>query len=661
MLETAPHAPVTHLSRDARSIGHMFRLRASKSGPMPAIHEKHGGRWQKTTWTGFYDDARRVLAGLIELGLERGDKVAILGETKKAWAVIDMGAQLGGFVSYGIYPKQAPEQLRYLLEHADARVVFVDSEAELAHVLEATSDRACPALKAIVPWTDALAQRYTDPRIIPASRFGLDPHTPGPTPTDEATIERLLAAIEPEHTATLVYTSGTTGHPKAAMLSHRGILRMLADQAHVFELFADDLALSFLPMAHVAERILSFYVRIDAGLATAYATSSATVLDELKEVRPTLFGSVPRIFEKAYAKAMSEIDKKPPALRRVFAWARQISTARVRFLHSNRPVPLSLRLQHAIADRLVWRRVREVFGGRVRVFVTGAAPIALPILELFWAAGLPVYEAYGMTEATVTTHLNRPGAVRLGSVGKVVPPMECRLAPDHEILLRGPWIFQGYYKDPDATQAAIKPASDDPSGAPWLHTGDIGRIDEDGFLYITDRKKHLIITAGGKNLAPANIEKALREASPLIAQVHVHGDRRPYISALVAPSPIETLELGVIYGVVTKAELDLRAAELMAHPTGRSAALEAAMHKVTSHPDFQKKIRDAVMRGNARLAHVERVRRYTILDRDFSQERGELTPTMKLKRKTIETLHAALFDRLYADPEFGFDSGEPAG
>jgi len=703
MLETAPHAPVTHVARDARSIGEMFRLRARRSGPLPAIHEKHGGRWEKTTWSGFYDDARRVLAGLLALGLAPGDKIAILGETRKAWAVIDMGAQLGGFVSFGIYPKQSAEQIRYLLTHADARVVFVDSEGELARVLEAIgqpssagpsgieaigqpssagpsgieaigqpssagpsgieaiADGACPTLRAIVPWTDAVAQRHADPRVMPASRFGLDRHTPGPAPTDEATIDRLLAAIDPDTTATLVYTSGTTGHPKGAMLSHRGILRMLADQAPLFQLYADDLSLSFLPMAHVAERILAFYGRIDAGLATAYATSSATVLDELKEVRPTIFGSVPRIFEKAYAKAMSEIEKKPPAVQRIFAWARQVSTARVRFLHANRPVPLSLRLQHAIADRLVWRRVRDVFGGRVRVFVTGAAPIALPILELFWGAGLPVYEAYGMTEATVTTHLNRPGAVRLGSVGRVIPPMECRLAPDHEILLRGPWIFQGYYKDPEATAAAIKPASDDPRGAPWLHTGDIGRIDEDGFLYITDRKKHLIITAGGKNLAPANIEKALREASPLIAQVHVHGDRRPYVSALIAPSPVETLELGVVYGVVAKGELDALTAELMAHPTGRSAALEAAMRKVTSHPDFRRKIREAMVRGNAKLAHVERVRRYALLDRDFSQERGELTPTMKLKRKTIETLHAAIFDRLYADPEFGFDSGEPPG
>ncbi len=668
MLETAPHAPVTYASKSAKSIGEMFRTRVRWSGSMPALYEKRGGdgirgqpdsvrpsaTWHKTTWTGFYDDARRVLAGLLAAGLTKGDKVAILGETKRAWAIIDMGAQLGGYVSYGIYPKQPPEALRYLIEHGDAKAVFVDSAAELERVLEATKD-ACPQLTAIVPWSDALAIQYADrdPRIVLASRFGLDGE--GAAPADEATIDRLLAAVDPQDTAILVYTSGTTGPPKAAMLSHFNILDLLSSQSQFLELYADDLSLSFLPMAHVAERILAFYGRIATGFATAYATSSATVLQELQEVQPTVFGSVPRIFEKAYAKAMSEIAKKPAAVRKLFAWALDVSSRRIRLLHANKPVPLPLRLQHALADRLVWKRVRQVFGGRVRLFVTGAAPIALSILEFFWAANLPIYEAYGMTEATVATHINMPGAIRLGSVGRCVSRMQCHIAPDGEILLAGPWVFQGYYKNPEATAEMIKPAIDLPEGRAWLHTGDIGVVDADGFLRITDRKKHLIITAGGKNLAPANIEKALREASPLIAQVHAHGDRRPYVTAIVAPSPIETLELGVELGLITKPELDERTAELLANPTNRSAALEASMRKVTGHSDFQSRIRQAVARGNKHLAQVEQVRRFALLDRDFSQERGEVTPTMKLKRKGIETLHAALIDRLYDDPTFGLE------
>jgi long-chain acyl-CoA synthetase len=298
-----------------------------------------------------------------------------------------------------------------------------------------------------------------------------------------------------------------------------------------------------------------------------------------------------------------------------------------------------LRLQHAIADRLVFRRVRAAFGGRVRYFITGAAPIALPILEFFWAAGLPIYEVYGMTEATVVTHMNRPGAVKLGTVGKVVAPMEAKIAEDGEILMRGPWVFQGYLKSPEATNEALEGG--------WLHTGDIGTIDADGYLRITDRKKHLIITAGGKNLAPANIENAIKNQDPLVSQVYAHGDRRPYVIAVVAPSPLETLAWGEERGLVAKDEVAALTKELLANPASRSAALNAAMAKVVAHGDFGERIREAVRRGNQQLAHVEHVRRVAVLDRDFSQEAGELTPTMKVKRKAVAELHGKLIDALY--------------
>jgi len=646
----APHVPVTYIARESKTVGDMFRRRARASAELPAMWEKRGGQWRAITWRAFYDAARRAHAGLVGLGLAAGERVAILGETRATWAILDMGAQLGGLVSFGIYPKQTVEQIRYLLEHSEARVVFVDCEAEARSTIAAA--RGVDSLKAIVPWSDALfkALEGADPRLLPASAFGLDgPPAMQPAPTPEPEIERALAAIDRRATAILVYTSGTTGPPKAAMLSHDNIVGLLGTQSSYMELYQDDLALSFLPMAHVAERILAFYGRICTGMATAYASSTAAVLEEMKEVRPTVFGSVPRIFEKAYAKIVSELDKKPPVVKKLFNWALRVGTERVRHEHAGRRPPLAIRAQDALADRLVWRRLREVFGGRVRLFITGAAPIALPILELFWAARLPVYEAYGMTEATVATHINRPGAVRLGTVGRVVPPMECRVADDQEILIRGPFVFQGYFKDEDATAAAIK---DD-----WLHTGDIGHVDADGFLRITDRKKHLIITAGGKNLAPANIEKAIREESPYISQVHAHGDRRAFVVALIAPSPIETLELGVERGLVTKEELAQRTAELMAHPTGRSAALEAAMSKVTGHADFVRLLRAAVARGNAKLSQVEQVKRFAVLDRDFSQERGEMTPTMKIKRKDVERVHGAILERLYDDPTFGHEPG----
>jgi long-chain acyl-CoA synthetase len=307
-----------------------------------------------------------------------------------------------------------------------------------------------------------------------------------------------------------------------------------------------------------------------------------------------------------------------------------------------------LGVQNALADRLVFSKVRAALGGRVRVCITGAAPIAMDILEFLWGVGLPVLEAYGMTEATVVTHINRLENPKLGTVGQVISPMTCEIAEDGEIVLEGPMVFQGYLKNPEATAEAVKDGK--------LYSGDIGVLDDEGFLRITDRKKHLIITAGGKNVAPANIERAIKMQSPMISQVHAHGDRRPYISALIAPSPIETLEWGEEHGLVDAAEVAERKAELMVDPAARSEELAASMAKVVADRAFRETFREAVRQGNRNLARVEKVRRYFVLDRDLSQEGGEMTPTMKMKRKAIEEKYADRFDRVYDDPDFGIEA-----
>jgi long-chain acyl-CoA synthetase len=379
---------------------------------------------------------------------------------------------------------------------------------------------------------------------------------------EEDDVERRLAAIAPDDTAILVYTSGTTGPPKGARIGQSNITTLLRSTSGLTQHYQSDLSLNFLPMAHAAERIFGFFSRIDNGIPTAYARSMATVLDDLLTVQPTMFGSVPRLFEKAYAKIQGELQKKPPAVRKLFAWALSVGRRCTELQLANAPVPAALRLQREIADRLVFKKVRAAFGGRVRQFITGAAPIALPILEFFWAVGLPIYEVYGMTEATVVTHANRPGATRLGTVGRVIEPLEAKVADDGEILLRGPWVFQGYLKSPEATAEALANG--------WLHTGDIGTVDAEGYLRITDRKKHLIITAGGKNLAPANIENAIKCEDPLVSQVYAHGDRRAYVVALVAPSPLETLAWGEERGLVTKDEVAVLSRS--SSPTRRRAA-----------------------------------------------------------------------------------------
>lgn len=640
MLHVGPHVPATFLAKQASSVGDLLRRRVERSRTKSAFYEKRGGTWEPTTWGQLFSKAREAAHGIRSLGLSRGDRLAILGSTKPAWGIYDLGAQLAGMVSFGIYPKQAPEQIRYLLEHSEAKLIFVESEEELDAVLQAVEGLA--SIQHIVPWTTELFERTKerDDRIVTPARFEGDE-------MDDDALEASLAAIDPDDTAILVYTSGTTGPPKAAMISQANILAYLENSSNVVEVFEDDVTISFLPMAHVAERVAGFYGRVSSGLATAYATSIATVLQDLAEVQPTLFGSVPRIYEKAYAKIHSEIEKKPPAVQKIFAFAERTARAAAPYRTREEPLPFPLSLKWRIADKLVLGKVRGAFGGRVRSSITGAAPIALEILEFFWGAGLPIYEAYGMTEATVITHFNRPGHTKLGTVGRCADMMETKIADDGEVLVRGPFVFKGYFKNEEATKSTVIDG--------WLHTGDIGRIDADGYLRITDRKKHLIITAGGKNLAPANIENAIKNQSPLISQVHAHGDRRKFISAIVAPSPIETLELGVERGVVTQAELEERTAELMQNPAGRTEALGEALAKVVVLDVYEEKIRAAVRAGNEQLANVEKVRRFAILDRDFSQEQGELTPTMKLKRRAVEEKYAELFDRIYDEDGFALE------
>jgi long-chain acyl-CoA synthetase len=647
--------PVAHIASapGVRTLGDLLRTRALRSGSTAAMHERfvvEGGRgeWRPITFQTFLDRSASVARALLELGLNLGDRVAVLGPTQPNWPIFDFGAQLAGMVSWGIYPQQTVEQIRYLLSHSDTRVVFVDSQPELESVLAAAE--GLPQIVAIVPWTEALFTQFRgkDPRLVSPGRFW------GP-PLSGAEIDAQLRRIDPDDTAILIYTSGTTGPPKGAMISHRNILSLFSNAHRVQQFSESDYTYSFLPMAHAAERVFACYGRISSGIATYFATNTGAVLTEIREVRPTLFGSVPRLFEKAYAKVHSEVERKPKPVRDLFNWAVSVGKRRTEYLITGREIPSEIDLQYRVAERLVFGKLRDAFGGRLRYCLVGAAPTPLHVLEFFWAAGIPIYEVFGMTEATVVTHGNRPGATRLGTVGQVIEPLQCRIAEDGEVLLRGPWVFKGYFKDEAATANVLSPARpQDGEGGPWLHTGDVGTIDADGYLRITDRKKHLIITSGGKNLAPANIEAAIKSADPLISHVVSCGDNRPYVTALVVPSPLETLEWGAQRGLVSKADLDERTRELMANPAARSEALNRNMAAVVQHPEFGRRMIDAVRRGNEKLAHVETIRRFILLDRDLSQEQGELTPTMKVKRRELLQRYAERFSQLYDDETFGF-------
>ncbi|MEM1204049.1 MAG: long-chain fatty acid--CoA ligase [Acidobacteriota bacterium] len=642
----APHRPIEPVVEGARTLGEVLAERARATPDAVASYQKKGDTWQPMSWGQFYDRSRRVAARLVAMGLDVGDRVAIFGPTREEWGIYDLGGQLAGLVTVGVYPKQSPDQIRYLLEHSGSRVAFVADDGEMETVMAASEGLDAPPV--IVPWNDELHGRWRerggDRMLAPGELAG--------DPLGEAEERARQDAVDPSAAAILVYTSGTTGPPKGAMISHDNILALLRNQANVIQFYQDDLMISFLPMAHVTERVLAFHSRINTGVPAAYASSVGAVLQELAEVRPTVFGSVPRLFEKLYAKVQGEVERASGLKQSIFRWGESVARRRIRLVLEGRPVPALLGLQFRLARSVVFEKIHQGLGGRIRVCITGAAPISREILEFLWAIELPVLEAYGMTEATVVTHINRLDSPRLGTVGKVIEPMECRIAADGEILLRGPMVFKGYFKNPEATAETVV---DD-----WLHSGDIGEIDADGYLRITDRKKHLIITAGGKNVAPANIERAVKNQSPLISQVHAHGDRRPYVCALVAPSPLETLEWGQAHGLLDAAEVEARKSELLADPSARSEALGRSMAAVVEDRRFQELFRGAVQRGNEALSRVERVRRYFVLDRDFSQEGGELTPTMKMKRKAIEEKYADQFDRVYDDPDFAIEA-EAAG
>ena len=638
-LDRAPSStrPARHLAADVETVGGLFLRRAARDPKRVAFRSKDAGGWRPTSWEGFAARAEALASWLITEGVAAGEKLCIVGSTRAEWCIADIAGHLAGAVTLGAYPTLTAAQLAYIIDHADAVIVAVEGPDDLAKLRAQRA--ALPQVRRVLLWDHEGVDLGSDGWVVPLAEAMKT------EPLGEDLIAR-RGARSADDTAIIVYTSGTTGPPKGAMISHANILAVLRHQRATLHLEEDDVSFAFLPMAHVAERILGFYGRIDAGIETCFASSIPQVLNEVQEVRPTLFGSVPRVFEKAYARVQAQVEAAPKARQRVFRWAERTGQEVVRRWQAGERIPPWLRAQHVLADRLVFSKLRAVFGGRVRHMVTGAAPIAPEILSFFWAAGFRIYEVYGMTESTVVTHANRPGSVRLGSVGRALPFVEERLADDGEILLRGPMVFQGYYKNEAATRETV-----DADG--WLHTGDIGEHDADGYLRIRDRKKHVIITAGGKNLTPANIEQTLKAADPLLGHVHVHGDRRPYLVALVTLGGAEAVDWAEARGLVGSAAAEELRESLRADPLATPPGLVELMAKVTAHAALRARVAEAVRKANTHLARVETIKRVVLLERELSVAEDELTPTLKVKRKNVEAKHAALFDRLYADESFG--------
>ncbi len=545
-----------------------------------------------------------VARGLIAVGLEHGDRVAILSSTSADWVLADYGALCAGTVVTPIYHTNSPEECAYVLEHSGARLVFCEDPDQAAKIAEIR--HRCPDLEHVVLF-HGLAQGS-----IPLAEL-LDR-------ASESSLEAVqfrLAQTTPDDIATLVYTSGTTGPPKGCMLTHRNLLettRMYVEQLGINDTHT---LYQFLPLAHVLARVAQAVVIRGGARAVFWSGDPKLIIDEVSALGPTHFPAVPRIYEKVHGVVIGQVQDGPAPKRALFEWALGLGRAARVSARGGQPLNAWQSLQYRLADHLVLRKVRRAFGDGLQTALVGAAPVARELLEFFDACGVLVLEGYGMTESCAAATLNTERALRFGTVGKPLPGTEIHLADDGEILIRGPHVFKGYYRDPEATEAAL-------SEDGWLRSGDLGAVTDDGFIRITGRKKDLIITSNGKNITPVNIESALREGR-YITEAVVFGDNRPYLVAALT--------------------LDADEAGKLAQRLGIAPDPATIAHDPRVRAEVQKEI-DA---ANRHLARIEQIKRFAILDHDLTQADGELTPTLKVKRAFVYEKYADVFAGLYAE------------
>jgi long-chain acyl-CoA synthetase len=590
------------LSTGAETLGAMFLRAGGQDGA--ALRYKENGDWREISYRELVRSARDIAKGLIAVGIEPGERVCILSDTRPEWTIADVGSLCAGIVVAPIYHTNSPEECEYVLRHSEARVVFCEDDSQLAKIEQVRS--RCPALRHIIAFRGAGAASLSLEQLIELGRDIPDER-----------VDARVAAVSPDSLASLVYTSGTTGPPKACMLTHRNWV----EQAHMIE-EGLDLArhnapiefFLFLPLAHVFGRITQMCT-LDLGGTLIYWTRDPTrLLEDIQDARPTYFSSVPRVWEKIYTAATSGIADQPWLKRALFSWSLGVGH-RLRERERSGAAPgRVLAAEHRIADRLVHRKVRDLFGGRLEMAVTSAAPIAPEVLEFFDACGVVLLEVWGMTEMCGAGTLNTEQSMKMGTVGKPGSALEMRVGPDGELLARGPIVFAGYFKNEEATHEAL------PEG--WLATGDLGSIDAEGFVTITGRKKDIIITSSGKNITPANIENALKQTR-WISEALVYGDNRPYIVALLT--------------------LDAEEVPKLAEQLGIPPDVPAMANDERVRAEIRKTV-DAV---NARFARIEQIKRFAILDREMTQQQGELTPTLKVKRAFVYAQFKHVFDSLY--------------
>ena len=591
----------------AQNLVAVFEAQAARRGAQAAVRQKRDGRWEEVSWTEVARRARDVADGLAALGIRPGDRVAVIGETQLEWILADLGILGAGGITVTIYQSNLPPECAFILANSGARLIFCDTDAQVAKIREVRGQ--LPALEGIVRAHGQAVDGY-ERTLAALEELGAAWRTEHPKAHEER-----VARIGREDPASFIYTSGTTGAPKGVILTHGNWVYEGYAIEELRLIGPDDLVLMFLPMAHSFAKVIEA-VWFSTGATAAFVESLEKIVENAGEVRPTVVPSVPRIFEKAYNAVISRGLATPGLKGKLFHLAMESFDEYAAAQEQGRDYSsFGLVLGRKLVFPKLAHALNERFGGRMRLFVSGGAPLATKIARFFDLLGITILEGYGLTESSAGTFVNRPGKNRIGTVGPPVPGTEVRIAEDGEILVKGPCVMKGYHGDPEATAEVLRDG--------WLATGDIGQLDEAGCLRITDRKKDIIVTAGGKNVAPQNLENELK-TDPLVSQVMVHGDRRKFLSALITLNEENARRWAAENGV----------------PTG-----EGYRHD----PRLRARLQQSIDALNARQASFATIKRWEILDRDFTQETGELTPTLKVKRKVVTQRYKELLDSFYAE------------